>query len=124
MVISTKDVLYLHKEEVAKQIHSVIEFTKIISLLLSSSSSSVALVGQSLSHVQLFATPELQHARFLCPWGFPGKNTGLGCYFLLQGIFLDQGLNLYLLHWQADSLPLSHQGSPMLYTEEYKDTTR
>ena len=113
MVISTKDVLYLHKEEVAKQIHSVIEFTKIISLLLSSSSSSVALVGQSLSHVQLFATPELQHARFLCPWGFPGKNTGLGCYFLLQGIFLDQGLNLYLLHWQADSLPLSHRESPV-----------
>ena len=27
------------------------------------------------------------------------------------GIFLDQGLNPYLLHWQADSLPLSHQGS-------------
>ena len=28
------------------------------------------------------------------------------------GISLDQGLNLCLLHWQADSLPLSHQGSP------------
>ena len=28
------------------------------------------------------------------------------------GIFLDQGLNLYLLHWPVDSLPLSHQGSP------------
>ena len=28
------------------------------------------------------------------------------------GIFPDQGLNLCLLHWQADSLPLSHQGSP------------
>ena len=27
------------------------------------------------------------------------------------GIFLDQGLNLCLLHWQADSLPLNHQGS-------------
>ena len=27
-------------------------------------------------------------------------------------IFLDQGLNLCLLHWQKDSLPLSHQGSP------------
>ena len=30
------------------------------------------------------------------------------------GIFLDQGLNLCLLHWQADSLPLRHQGSPEL----------
>ena len=28
------------------------------------------------------------------------------------GIFLDQGLNPCLLHWQVDSLPLSHQGSP------------
>ena len=42
---------------------------------------------------------------------FPGKNTGMGCHFLLQGIFLTQGLNLGLLHWQADSLPLSHLGS-------------
>ena len=42
----------------------------------------------------------------------PGKSTGVGCHFLLQGIFPTQGLNLCLLHWQADSLPLSHQGSP------------
>ena len=39
-------------------------------------------------------------------------HTGVGCHFLLQGIFPTQGLNLHLLHWQADSLPLSHQGSP------------
>ena len=32
-------------------------------------------------------------------------------HFLLQRIFLTHGLNLHLLHWQADSLPLSHQGS-------------
>ena len=39
----------------------------------------------------------------------------MGCHFLLQGIFPTQGLNLHLLcllHWQADSLPLSHWGSP------------
>ena len=51
----------------------------------------------------------------LCPWNFPGKNTGVGCYFLLQGIFPAQGLNLSLLclpHWQADSLPLRHLGNP------------
>ena len=30
----------------------------------------------------------------------PGKNTGGGCHFLLQGIYLAQGLNLRLLHWQ------------------------
>ena len=32
----------------------------------------------------------------------------MGCHFLLQGIFLTQGSNLRLLHWQAGSLPLSH----------------
>ena len=35
------------------------------------------------------------------------------CCSVMQGIFPDQGLNLCLLHWQADSLPLSHQGSPI-----------
>ena len=34
----------------------------------------------------------------------PGKNTGVGCHFLLQAIFPTQGLNQCLLHWQADSL--------------------
>ena len=36
---------------------------------------------------------------------------GLGCS-VARGIFPGQGSNLHLLHWQADSLPLSHQGSP------------
>ena len=57
-----------------------------------------------------FAIPWL--TRLLWSWDFPGKNTGLHCHFLLRGIFLMQGLNPRLLHWQADSLPLSHQGSP------------
>ena len=35
--------------------------------------------------------------RLLCPWNFPGKNTGVGCHFLIQRIFPTQGLNLYLL---------------------------
>ena len=30
-------------------------------------------------------------ARFLCPWDSPGKNTGVGCHFFLQGIFPIQG---------------------------------
>ena len=38
--------------------------------------------------------------------------TRVGCHFLLQGIFLMQGFNPRLLHWQVNSLPLSHQGSP------------
>ena len=52
--------------------------------------------------------------RFLCLWGFPGKNTRVGCHFLLQGVLLTQGLNPHLLHSQADSLPLSHHGSSCL----------
>ena len=38
----------------------------------------------------------LQPTRFLCSWAFPGKNTGVSCHFLLQGIFLTQELNLHL----------------------------
>ena len=53
----------------------------------------------------------LKPARLLCPYDFPGKNTVVGCHFLLQGVFLTQGSNSCLLHWQADSLPLSHLGS-------------
>ena len=34
----------------------------------------------------------LQPARLLCPWEFPGKNTGVGCHFLLQGIFSTPGV--------------------------------
>ena len=54
----------------------------------------------------------LQPARILCPWDFPDKNIEVGCHFVLRGIFLTQGSNPHLLHWQ-DSLPLSYQGSPI-----------
>ena len=68
----------------------------------------------------------LYHTRLLCPWDSAGKNTGVGCYALFQGIFLTQGSNphlLCLLHWQADSLPLSCLGSPVLYGKVHKSTT-
>ena len=42
-----------------------------------------------------------------CLWDFPVKNTGVGCHFLLQGIFPTQGSNPSFLHWKADSLPQS-----------------
>ena len=47
---------------------------------------------------------ELDPIRLLCLWNFPGKNTGAGCHFFLQGIFPAQGSNprLLLLHWQTD----------------------
>ena len=53
----------------------------------------------------------VQPTRLLCPWDFPGKKSGAGCRCLLQGIFLTQGSNLRLVHWQGDSSALGHQRS-------------
>ena len=50
---------------------------------------------------------------------FSGKNVGVGCHVLLQGIFLTQQLNphlLCLLHWQVGSLPLAAPGKPVSVT--------
>ena len=55
---------------------------------------------------------ELKPTRFLCPWNFPGKSTGAGCHFLLQGIFPTQGSNPGLLHCRQTLYHLSHKGSP------------
>ena len=55
----------------------------------------------------------LQPARLLCPWNSPGKNTGVGCHFLLQGIFLIQGSNTGLLHCRWIPYCLSHRESPI-----------
>ena len=43
----------------------------------------------------------LKLVRFLCPWDSPGKNTGVGCHSLLQGIFPSPGSNTRLLVLQA-----------------------
>ena len=54
--------------------------------------------------VWLFGTPWTV-ASLLCTWNCSGKNTGVGCHFLPQGIFLTQRSNLsflHILHWQAD----------------------
>ena len=67
----------------------------------------------------------LQPKRLLFPWNFLGKNTGVGCHLLLQGIFPTQGSNprlLHLLYWQGDSLTLNHKphGKPQrcdVYTQ-------
>ena len=72
--------------------------------------------AQLLSHVCLFVPSRTVAHQAPLSMDFPGKNTGVGCYFLLKGIFLTQGSNLCLLHflhWQADCLPLSHMGSSL-----------
>ena len=49
----------------------------------------------------------------LCPWNFPGKNSGVGCPFLLGGSSRPRDWTL-LLHWPAGSLPQSHLGNPQI----------
>ena len=88
----------------------------------------------SLDQAYLFLTgPDYSSRKYMCNRSFAGgasgkkpacqaplsdssgKNTRVGCRALFQGMFLTQGLNLHLLsllHWQADSLLLSHLGSP------------
>ena len=47
----------------------------------------------------------------------PGKNTGVGCHSLLQGIFPIQGSNLVLLHCRQILYHLSHKGRPPIYVK-------
>ena len=60
----------------------------------------------------------LQPTRLLCPWDFPGKNTGVGCHFPLGEIFLTQGSNLCLLsllRWQVGSFTTVPPGSKIYH---------
>ena len=52
----------------------------------------------------------IQPTRLLCPWDSPGKNTGVGCHALLQGIYPTQGSNPGLLHCSRILYRQSHQG--------------
>ena len=80
-------------------------------------------VLRCFSHVQLFGTLWTVALQAPLSMGFlpdsPGNNTGVGCHFFLQGIFLTQGSNpclLHLLHWQAGSLPLAPLGKCRLWS--------
>ena len=69
--------------------------------------------AQLISCVRLLATPWTVARQALCPWDSPGRNTGVGCHALLQGIFPAQGLNLHLLrrlHWQMAFYPPAPPG--------------
>ena len=59
-------------------------------------------------------------ARLHCLWNFPGKNTGMGCHFLLQGILPNPGIESMspVSLAQTDSSPLCHLGRWQEYTEE------
>ena len=57
----------------------------------------------------------LKLTRLLCPWNFPGKNIGVGCHSLLQGIFPTPGIKPGSSTLQADSLPSEPLGEPTNY---------
>ena len=60
----------------------------------------------------LFVTPRAVVYHAPLSMGFSRQEYCSGLPFLVQGIFLTQGLNSRFLNWQVDSLPLSHLGSP------------
>ena len=62
--------------------------------------------------------------RLLSPWNSPGKNTGVTCHALLQGIFPAQISNPGLLHYRQILYPLSHQGGHFVdIPREVKNST-
>ena len=54
------------------------------------------------------ATPWIVACQALCPWDSPGKNTGVGCHFFLEGIFPTQGSNLGLSYCRQTLYCLYH----------------
>ena len=79
----------------------------------------LSIVSDSLQPYGLWFT------RLLCPWDYISKNTGVGCHFLLQGIFPTHGLNqglLYLLYCQADLYHLASWGVQKHYNPCQRQT--
>ena len=75
---------------------------------------SLVCVLTCFSRVRLFVTPWTIACQAPLSRDSPGKNTGVGCHALLQGIFLTKGLNprlLCFLHQQTDSLPTVPPGT-------------
>ena len=78
------------------------------------------------SHVLLFVTLWTVAARLPCPWDSPGKNSGVGCHALLQGIFPTQGSKPGLPHcrWILYHLNLSPKFSKELQRRSWVRTQR
>ena len=79
-------------------------------LLLSNFHTFCFIESESASHSVVSHSLKPMDYRLLCPWNSPGKNTGVGCHSLLQGIFPTQGWNPGLLHCRRILYHLSHQG--------------
>ena len=82
--------------------------TKYIFLIINHSITTPEMFGLHQSNSESHSVVFDSFRPLLCPWDSPGKSTRMGCHALLQGIFPTQGSNLhllYLLHWEAGSLP-------------------
>ena len=55
-------------------------------LISGGQSKNLLLLLSHFSHVRLYATPSTAAHQAPCPWDSPGKNTGVGCHFLLQSM--------------------------------------
>ena len=89
-----KECMYIHTEE--QSLNTAIDFTRkhLPPILDPPISFFRSIYAQSLSHVRLFATPRTVALSGSSVHGiFSGKNTGVGCHFLLQGSFPTQGNN-------------------------------
>ena len=65
-----------------------------------------------LSRVRLFVAPWTVACRLLPPWDSPGKSTGVGCHFLLQGDLPDPEIKPGSPAFQADALTSEPPGKP------------
>ena len=70
-------------------------------------------------HIQLLVTPWTVTCQAPLSMGFSRQNYWIGLPFLSPGDLLDLGIEPVLLHWQRDSLPLSHVGSPSVQVLVY-----
>ena len=90
-----------------------IYFLAHVSLTKASAAAAAAAAAKSLqSCLALCDLRDGRPTRLLCPWDSPGKNTGVHCHFLLQGILPTQRLNSGLPHCGQILYQLSHKGSP------------
>ena len=92
-----------------------LSFSKCSVVIITTIMGGILCCTKSFGHVRLCDSMDCSPPGSSCLWVSPGKNTGVGCHALLQGIFPTQILNsglLCLLHWQADSLPLASLGKP------------
>ena len=70
--------------------------------------------AQSLSSLTFCDPMDCSHPGSSVHGDSPGKNTGVWCHALLQGIFPTPGSNPGLPHCREILYNLSHQGSPLI----------